>query len=240
MSEFNRPGAAYTYESGTTLNAYVRKVFAIMASGVGVTALVAFLGYLSFSSGGFAYQLLVSFPFVSWILLIAELGIAIAMSAGITRFSTGTCTALFFVYSALTGVTFSFLPAAYGISTIFTAFLFAAVLFACCAIIGYTTNVDLTRFGGLLMGGLLALVIMTVISLFIPALRNSLFIGYIGLGLFLAITAFDMQRIKQFYYGTGTDGTMRSNLAVYAAFQLYLDFINIFLKVLQILGNRRD
>ena len=87
------------------------------------------------------------------------------------------------------------------------------------------------------MGALLALVLVSVISLFVPVLRESMWIGYLGLAVFLGLTAFDMQKIKQFYYGTG-EGTIRESLAVYAAFQLYLDFINMFLYILRILGSR--
>jgi FtsH-binding integral membrane protein len=240
MSEFNRPGAAYTYSDGTALNAYVRKVFALMGIGLGVTAAVAFFGYMSLVSGGIVAKLFLSSSAFTWILVLAELGIAFALSLGISRFSTGTCTGLFMAYSVLTGLTFSFLPLEFGVSTVFSAFLFAAVLFICCTVIGYTTNVDLTKFSGLMMGALLALVVTTVISIFVPVLRNSLFISYAGLLIFLAITAFDMQKIKSFYYGTGTDGTIRSNLAVYSAFQLYLDFINIFIYILRIMGRNRD
>jgi FtsH-binding integral membrane protein len=114
-------------------------------------------------------------------------------------------------------------------------------MFFCCAIIGHTTNVDLTKFSGLLIGGLIALVVATILSLFIPVLRDSLIISYIGVLLFLVITAWDMQKIKQFYYGTqGGMGTLGGNLAVYGAFQLYLDFINLFLRILQILGSRSN
>ena len=240
MSEYNRPGTAYTYESGATLNQYIRKVFALMAGGLAITTAIAAFGFFSFANGGIVYQILAAGRFLPIVLVLVQFGVAIAMSAGISRFSTGTCTALFFIYSAITGMTFSILPMVYGISTVFTAFLFAAVLFVCCAVIGYTTNVDLTKFSGLLMGALLALVIMTVISMFVPVLRNSLFIGYAGLLIFLALTAYDMQKIKHFYYGTAEGDTIRANLAVYSAFQLYLDFINIFLYILRILGNRRD
>lgn len=240
MSEYNRPNTAYAYGSGITLNQYVRKVFAIMAAGLAITTAVAAFGFFSFMNQGIFYKLLAGSSFLPLILLFAQFGVAIAMSAGISRFSTGTCTGLFLAYSALTGVTFSILPMAYGLSTVFSAFLFAAVLFVCCAIIGYTTNVDLTKFSGLLMGALLALIIMTVISMFVPVLRNSLIFGYVGLFIFLGLTAFDMQKIKHFYYGTAEGDTIRSNLAVYSAFQLYLDFINMFLYILRILGNRRD
>jgi len=143
------------------------------------------------------------------------------------------------VYSALTGFTFSFVLMAYDMNTVFVAFLFAAVLFASCAIIGHTTKVDLTKFSGLLFGALLALVIMTVISIFVPVLRNNLLFGYLGLFIFLVYTAFDMQKIKQYYYNVG-EGTIKENLAVFGAFQLYLDFINIFIYILRILGNRKD
>ncbi|HCK89103.1 MAG TPA: BAX inhibitor (BI)-1/YccA family protein [Erysipelotrichaceae bacterium] len=237
MSEYNRSG--YYGESAGSLNAYVTKVFGHMGIGLLITAAVAFLGYYSASTGGLFLRVLTTAPWLTFVFCIAELGIAIAFGAGLTRFSPAVCRLLFFVYSALTGITFAFLPMYYGLGTFFTAFLFAAVLFVCCAVIGHTTNIDLTRFSGLLSGALLSLVIMTVISLFIPALRNSLFIGYAGLIIFLGITAFDMQKIRSFYY-TSTEGYLKENLAIYMAFQLYLDFINIFLYVLRILGSRNS
>ena len=239
MSEYNRPDALYSAD-GQSLQKYVAKIFGLMGIGLAITTVVAVLCYFSLISGGLVYQLLSTSTMFTLILLAAQFGLVIALTAGLTRFSTGTCYALFFGYAALTGVTFGFLPIQFGMATVFSAFLFAAVLFGCCAVIGFTTNVDLTKFRGLLMGGLLALIITTIISLFVPVLRDSLFIGYAGLLLFLALTAFDMQKIKAFYYGTGVDGTVRSNLAVYGALQLYLDFINIFLYVLRIRGRNRD
>lgn len=236
MSEFNNQSQVY-YGSGESLRTYITKVFSTMAIGLLITTAIAFDGYLSLQRGGIFLQVLANAPWIVFVLLIAELGVAFALNLGITKFSPMTCRILFFAYSALTGLTFSTLPLAYGVTTVFTAFLFAAVLFVCCAIIGHTTNVDLTQFRGLLFGGLIALILMSVISMFVPVLRNSLFIGYIGLALFLGLTAFDMQKIKQFYYGTG-EGTVRESLAIYSAFQLYLDFINMFLYILRILGSR--
>ena len=171
----------------------------------------------------------------------AQFVICIFLSLRITKMETRTATILLYAYAALTGVTFSVLPMAFDIATVFTAFAFAAVMFFCCAVIGHTTSVDLTKFSGLLIGGLIALVVATVASIFIPALRESLVISYIGVLLFLVITAWDMQKIKQFYYGTqGGIGTLGGNLAVYGAFQLYLDFINLFLRILRILGSRSN
>ncbi len=237
MSEFNRNYS--TIDSTSSLNSYITKVFVNMGVGLAITTVVSFGLYMMLMSGSSLAYALYANPWISFIFLAAELGLAIALGTGLSRFSTGTCRALFYGYSALTGITFAVLPMAYGLGTFFTAFLFAAVLFGCCAVIGHTTNIDLTRFSGMLFGALLALVIMTVISMFIPALRQNLFIGYIGLLIFLVYTAFDMQKIKQFYYGVG-EGTLKENLAVYAAFQLYLDFINILIYVLRILGSRNS
>ena len=236
MSEYNNQSQVY-YGSGETLNQYITKVFTHMAIGLLITTVIAFDGYLSLTRGGILLQILSSAPWLIYVIAIAELGMAFALGFGVSRFSPLTCRILFFGYSALTGLTFSTLPLAYGVTTCFTAFLFAAVLFVCCAIIGHTTNVDLTQFRGLLFGGLMALILVSVISIFVPVLRDSIWIGYLGLALFLGLTAFDMQKIKNFYYGTG-EGTIRESLAIYAAFQLYLDFINMFLYILRILGSR--
>ena len=242
MSEFKQ-SQTYVNETGTTLNAYITKVFAMMGSAVLVTALISFAGYLSLINGGILMNAYLSGAIsIGYIvLLIAQLGVCVALSAKITTMETKTAMILFYVYAAITGITFSVLPLAFDVATVFTAFAFSAVMFFCCAIIGHTTNVDLTKFSGLLVGALIALVIATVLSLFIPVLRDSLIISYLGVILFLVLTAWDMQKIKQYYYGTqGGIGTIGGNLAVYGAFQLYLDFINLFMRVLQILGSRSN
>lgn len=238
MSEFNRPDV-FIDEQRETLGDYYARVFSLMGFGLVITSIVAFFGYRSLVSGGIIYHLLTgpSATFVMLGLFIAELGIAIAMGRGLMTFSPSTSRTLFFIYSALTGITFSVLPAAYGVSTMFVAFIFAAVLFVSCGIIGKTTSVDLSQFRGLLYGALLAVIIMSVLSIFIPVLRHNLLIGYLGLIVFLGLTAYDMQKIKAFYYNV-EEGDVKDNLAIYAAFQLYLDFINILLYILRILGNR--
>ncbi len=235
MSEFN---SNYYEAAGGDIRTYMNKVFSTMALGLGVTAAVAFFGFYSMIYGGIIYKLFMTVPFFSIILVIAEFGIVFSLSSGLTRLSPSACRGLFLAYSAITGLTFSVLPLAYGLGNVFVAFLFAAVLFVCMSIIGHTTNVDLSRFSGLMMGGLLALVVVSILSIFIPALRESMMIGYLGLILFLGLTAWDIQRIKRFYYAGY--GDMRENMAIYGAFQLYLDFINIFLYVVRILGNSRN
>ena len=242
MSEFNQ-SQTYVNEAGMTLNAYITKVFTMMGIAVLITAAVAFGGYMSLVNGGFLMNMYLSggISILYLVAAIAQFGICIFLSMKITSMQTKTATILLYAYAAMTGVTFAVLPLAFDVATVFSAFAFAAVMFFSCAVIGHTTNVDLTKFSGLLIGGLIALVLASVLSLFIPALRDSLVISYIGVILFLFLTAWDMQKIKQFYYGTqGGVGTLGGNLAVYGAFQLYLDFINIFLQVLRILGSRSN
>ncbi|MBQ9326921.1 MAG: Bax inhibitor-1/YccA family protein [Solobacterium sp.] len=241
MSEFNQSQVYASEAQG--LKAYITNVLIKMGIAVTITAVVAFAGYLSLVNRGFLFRMLMSGTgsFLYIVMMIAQFGICIFLSAKITSMQTSTATALLYAYAAITGITFSILPTAFDVATVFMAFAFAAVMFFSCAVIGHTTNVDLSKFSGLLVGGLIALIIATIASLFIPVLRDSLIISYIGVILFLVLTAWDMQRIKQFYYGTqGGMGTLGGNLAVYGAFQLYLDFINIFLYVLRILGSRSN
>lgn len=239
MSEFNRSEVYVSEADG--LRAYITGVFTKMGIALTITALVAYLGYATNLVIGLLTSGLGTVLY--FVLIAAQFGVCIALSAKLTSMKTSTATTLLYAYAALTGLTFSVLLYAYSAGTVFASFGFCAVLFFSCAVIGHTTNTDLSKFSGLLMGGLITLVITSVVSIFIPALRSSLLFSYIGIILFLGITAWDMQRIKQYYYGTsGGYGQIGQNLAVYGAFQLYLDFINIFLYVLRILGrnSRRD
>ncbi len=238
MSEFNR--TSYYDSTAGSLQQYITKVFTKMGIALGITALVAFLGYQSLMSGGFMYKMLVEMPFMIWILFFAQLGACIALSAGLRKFNPSTVSALFYGYAVLTGINFSTLPLEFGLTTVFTGFLFAAVMFASCAVIGATTDKDLTKFSTIFLAGLISMALASILSIFIPVLRNNLLFSYIGVALFLGITAYDTQKIKAFYYGTYEGDTIRENLATFAAFQLFLDFINIFLYVLRILGNNRN
>jgi len=238
MSEFNRSNVYAG--TGDSLRTYMTKVFMKMAAGLGVTALTSFACYLSLISGGIVYQILSGGMVFSLILLFVQLGLCVALTAGITRFSTGTATLLFYAYAALTGLTFSTFPVYFGVNTMFTAFLFCAVLFVCCAIIAHNTNIDMTQFRGILCAGLITLLIVTIASLFIPVLRESLAISYLGVILFLFYTVYDVQKIKAFYYAAAGDERMSGNLAVYGAFELYLDFINLFIRIISILGRRNS
>ncbi len=238
MSEFNQ-SQTYVNQAGVTLQAYITRVFTLMGGALAVTALVSFAGFNLVSAALASESMATVAVVIFFAAMIAQFALCFALSRRIATLQTRTATILLYGYAVVTGITFSVLPMVYDGSTLFSAFAFSAVLFFSCAVIGHTTNVDLTKFSGLLIGGLIAMVIATIASMFIPALRESLFISYIGVILFLFLTAWDMQKIKSYYYGTqGGVGQMGGNLAVYGAFQLYLDFINLFMQILRILGSR--
>lgn len=234
MMEYNTN--AQTYEQ-TGLNSYLVRVFTKMGLGLLVTAAVAAISYFS----GFYYTFMSSLGGMGYLLLVlVEFGVVIGLSRGLTTMSTTTANLLFYVYSGITGFTFTSILYAFNVGVVGIAFAFAAILFFSCAIVGHTTNRDLSRFSTIFMGGLFALILASVLGMFIPAIANSLVLTYIGIILFMGLTAWDMQRVKQLYYVSNGDGQVGENLAVYGALELYLDFINIFLYVLQIFGSGRN
>ena len=242
MSEFDRQNYYGTYNEEAGLKAYITKVFTHMGIGLTITAAVAYLIFHSLVTGGTLARIFFfseSAIFIQIGLLITQIVLVLSLNAAVRHLSKGACTALFFTYAAITGITFGVIPLAYEVGTVFQAFIFAAILFVSCAVIGHVTNVDLTKYSGILFGGLVALLIASILSIFIPVLRNNLLIAYLGLFIFMIYTAFDIQRIKQFYYMAVNGEEEREKLAIYGALQLYLDFVNMFLYLLRILGSRR-
>lgn len=239
MSEFNRDQTVYVNEQAG-LKDYIVGVFTKMGIALLITAASAYGLYASNLIGRMAMSSPGILSMLYMLAIAVEFGIVIYLSSRLTTMSTNTATGLFYGYAVVTGLTFSTLFYAYDASTIAISFLFTAVVFFSCAIIGRFTNVDLSRFSGIMMGGLVALILVSILGMFIPAIGNSLLLSYVGILLFCGITAWDMQRIMSLYYQTnGGYGQTGANLAIYGAFELYLDFINLFLHILSVFGNRR-
>lgn len=238
MSEFRTDKSVYVNEQAG-LNAYITNVYMRMGIGLLITAVIAYVVHAS----NMILRLADTHPEVLGVLylgvIIAQFAIAFNLGRRILKMSTGQAQGLFYLYAAITGLTFSVLLEAYDYGTVGISFGFTAALFFSCAIIGHYTNTDMTKFSTLLWGGLGALILASVLGMFIPAIRNSLVLTYVGIILFLGLTVYDAQRIKNIYYQTnGGYGQEGANLGVYGAFSLYLDFINIFLYVLRLFGNR--
>jgi FtsH-binding integral membrane protein len=151
---------------------------------------------------------------------------------------------VFVLYSVLTGVSLSFILLTYTSGSVVSCFAGAAGIFGIMAFMGYTTNIDLSKFGPILMVGVIGLVIASVINMFVQSEQFSLFMAFIGIAIFTALTAYDVQKIKRIGEGIEASGEQvlqieSKKMAIVAALSLYLDFLNIFLFLLRIFGSRK-
>lgn len=215
---------------------YTAKTFGLMFLGLLVTFAVAFFGYATRTVVYLFYS-----SFIPIALLVAELAVVIGMTAALHRISSGTALAFFFLYSALTGVTFSVYFLMFELPSLILVFAATALYFGGMAVFGYLTNIDLSRVRSILFGGLIFLVVMNLLMLFIPGLaaldRVACTIGVI---IFLIYTAYDTQKIKAYYAAFQGDGEMMRKASVLSALQLYLDFVNLFVYLLRIFGKRKN
>ena len=171
-----------------------------------------------------------------WIFVIVELLLVIVLSARIMRMKPATAKVCFLLYSFVSGLTFASIFVYYAIDSIMIIFLVAAIIFAVMAIIGYTTNVDLTRIGTYLFFALVAVLVVALINIFIGSSMLAMIISIVCVLIFIGITAYDVQKIK----ALENSGLPKENLAIYGALDLYLDFINLFIHLLSIFGKSRD
>ena len=171
-----------------------------------------------------------------WIFVIVELLLVIVLSAWIMRMKPATAKVCFLLYSFVSGLTFASIFVYYAIDSIMIIFLVAAIIFAVMAIIGYTTNVDLTRIGTYLFFALVAILVVALINIFIGSSILAMIISIVCVLIFIGITAYDVQKIK----ALENSGLPKENLAIYGALDLYLDFINLFIHLLSIFGKSRD
>ena len=220
------------------VNEFVRSVYNWMAVGLGLTGVVAW--YVSSSPA--ILQLVFGNRALFFVLIIAQLGMVFSLSGMISRMSSGTATGLFVVYSALNGVTLSFIFIIYTQASIVSTFFVCAGTFLACSIYGWTTKRDLTSLGGFLMMGLIGIIIASLANLFFRSSGLSMMISYIGVFVFVGLTAYDSQKIKNLAMTqpAGLEAGVVRKGAILGALSLYLDFINLFLMLLRIFGQSRD
>lgn len=175
-----------------------------------------------------------------WGLIIAEFVLVFAISGAINRLSLTTATLLFVLYSVINGATLSFIFLLYTATSITSVFFITAGTFAVMAFIGYTTNTDLTSMGKILFMALIGIIIATVVNMFVGSSTLQMIVSYIGVLVFVGLTAYDSQKIKQMLMMAPDTGETSQKLALLGALSLYLDFINLFLYLLRIFGARRD
>ena len=173
-----------------------------------------------------------------WGLIIAEFALVIGVSAGINKLSLTTATIMFILYSVINGALLSYIFLAYTSSSVATVFFITAGTFGAMAFIGYTTKTDLSSMGKILFMALIGLIIATLVNLFIKSDGLTLILSYVGVLIFVGLTAWDSQKIKQMLLQAPDAGEGAQKLALLGALTLYLDFINLFIYLLRIFGKR--
>jgi FtsH-binding integral membrane protein len=231
------PGATLGYESradSTTMVQFFNTVYAWMASGVALSAVVAWW----VSTQPQVMRQVFRGPALL-ILFVVEIGLVIAISGAINKISSGVATALFMLYSALNGLTLSAIFVVYTGASLVATFLAAAGMFAAMSIYGFVTKRDLTRMGSFLFMALIGLLIATLVNMFWANSTLYWIITYAGVLIFVGLTAYDTQNLKMIAVQTADNPALAARLAITGALKLYLDFINLFLFLLRIMGDRR-
>jgi FtsH-binding integral membrane protein len=213
------------------LRSYMLRIYNQMAAGVALTALVAWLTYQLTGPA------LLQNP-IMWLFILAPLVLVFFISARINTLSAITARWLFFVYAALVGVSLSILFHIYTNSSITRVFFITAAMFGALSLFGYTTRRDLSGLGTFLFMGLIGVIIASVVNLFLRSTGLDWLISVVGVGVFAGLTAYDTQRIKAMYSSTD-DETSAGRKSVIAALSLYLNFINLFMMMLRLVGGRR-
>ena len=224
------------YAAKAAQTALFRSVYLWMTLALVITGFVAMYVAKSYALISMIAQNSIMF----WGILIAELGLVMYMSARINRISFTTATLLFIAYSVLNGVTMSILFMVYTLSSIATTFFVTAGTFGAMALFGYVTKKDLTRIGSLCIMGVIGLIIASVVNLFLQNSMMDMIISYVGVLLFVGLTAYDSQKIKQLLGGDDIEvNETTQKIALMGALTLYLDFINLFINMLRILCDRK-
>ena len=256
MSDFDRnyatPRTGYRTDQvaiDAGLRAHMIRVYNYMSAGVALTGLVAWLAYQA--AGGDAIQVfggqingLTAFgqaifqsPLL-WVLVLAPLGLVFAISFGINRLSAGRALMLFFVYAGLLGLSLASIFLVYTGGSITRVFFISAATFGALSLWGYTTQRDLSGMGSFMFMGLIGIIIASLVNIFLHSTGLDWAISVIGVIVFAGLTGWDTQRIKEMY-SPQDDGTVAGRKAVMGALSLYLDFINLFLMMLRLFGDRR-
>jgi FtsH-binding integral membrane protein len=227
------------------LRAYMVRVYNYMASGVAITGLVASLIYAmsvtQSAGGGLALTAFGSFMFASafkWVVIFAPLALVFFISARINAMSLSAAQISFWAFAALMGASISSIFLVYTGESMARVFFITAASFGGLSLWGYTTSRDLSGWGSFLFMGLIGIIIASLVNLFIASTALQFAVSVIGVLIFSGLTAYDTQQIKEMY-SVNDDGSVSGRKAVMGALRLYLDFINLFMLLLQLFGNRR-
>jgi uncharacterized protein len=218
------------------LRGYMLRVYNYMAIGLALTG-VAALGTFSLAVRNQAFAELIYLSPLRWVIILAPLAMVIFLSFRISKMSVGAAQTTFWIYAAMVGLSLSSIFLVYTATSITRVFFITAATYGALSLYGYTTKRDLSGWGSFLFMGLIGIIIAMLVNLFLASSALQFAISVIGVLVFAGLTAYDTQQIKEMYY-VGDDGTVAGRKAVMGALRLYLDFINLFLMLLQLFGNR--
>lgn len=232
--KYMSPAQADAAQIDVGLRQYMLRVYNYMAGGLALTGLVAFL----IASSPAAVQLLFGTP-LKWVVMLAPLGLVFFMGFKIQSMRASTAQTLFWVYAGLMGASLATVFLVFTGASVARTFFVTAAAFAGLSLYGYTTKRDLSAFGSFLVMGLIGLIIASIVNIFLASSMLQFVISAAGVLIFAGLTAWDTQKIKEMYWEA--DGEeVAAKKAVMGALSLYLDFINLFMFLLQFLGVRRD
>ena len=221
-------------EASVAMPILMRKVYLWMCLALGITAITAY----GVASSPAIAEIIFGNPIMYLVLILAELGLVFYISARLEKISLTTGTLLFAIYSAVNGLTLAVILFAYSPTIIAKAFVVTAGTFGAMAFVGYTTKLDLSKMGSILFMALIGIIIASVVNIFVKSDMFDLIICYVGVLIFVGLTAWDVQKIKTMLMMSSDTGEHGQKIALMGALSLYLDFINLFLYLLRIFGKR--
>ena len=226
-------------ETATITRAFMSRVFSWMFLALTITAVTSFI----WAGSPSLMQMLIKpeggLSILGWVVIFAPLGFVLMMSFGFQKLSAPLMTLLFIVYSVLMGISFSFIFYVYKIGTIGITFGITAGMFGVMSVAGYFTKTDLTKFGSILMMGVIGIIIAMFVNFFLKSDMMGYIISIIGVLIFTGLTAYDVQKLKRIGAGIGSEQTIVRKMTIMGALTLYLDFINLFLFLLRLMGGRK-
>ncbi|WP_226569337.1 Bax inhibitor-1/YccA family protein [Mangrovibacter yixingensis] len=236
MDRFPHANGSIVQNTRTGLQTYMAQVYGWMTCGLLLTAFVAWYAAATPAVLMFVF----SSQLIFFGLIIAQLALVFVLSGMVHKLSGAMATTLFMLYSALTGLTLSSIFVAYTYSSIASTFIVTGGMFGVMSLYGYTTKRDLSKFGSMLFMALIGIVLASVVNIWLKSTALMWAVTYIGVVVFVGLTAWDTQKLKSIGSQIDTrDSTNLRRYSIMGALTLYLDFINLFLMMLRILGNRR-
>jgi hypothetical protein len=227
--------ASRTSTFDSALRDYMVKVYQYMSIALAISGLVAFM----VASSPALMQAIFGTP-LAFVVMLAPLGFVIFFGFKLKSISAEKAKSFLWIYSALMGLSLATIFAVYTATSITRVFLITASTFGAMSIYGYTTKKDLTSFGSFLIMGLIGIMIASIINIFLKSSGLDFAISFLGVFIFIGLTAYDTQRIKQTYYHFAGNDEMVSKMAVMGALNLYMDFINLFIMLLRFFGERKN